>query len=361
VQTDRGRAVIRLAERYVVSLGPETALSLGGDTDQGWTVSLEQGQLLAVVSADRGPTRFTVQTRAGEVRVLGTIFAVDAGLDQVQVSVLRGQVEVAGRDRAGKRLIAGTTATVGRGQVRALDAAQEEPLWQQVRLAELVSADQLSQLEIQSSPPGVEVRLDHVVLGLTPIAVSPRSGQHQLALVAKGETVLREELHLGPGQSVKRMIDLAALQRAGPPVSGDAGVDSGALHAAEGYLSAAELVDRAQTLASQKKWTRAARSYSQLIQRFPKRKEARTSLVSLGLIYLDRLGRPAHALTLFERYLALSGRQALDQEALEGKVRALRRLGRTAAEKKAIVQFLERFPFALGAQKMKKRLAELDS
>jgi hypothetical protein len=69
------------------------------------------------------------------------------------------------------------------------------------------------------------------------------------------------------------------------------------------------------------------------------------------------LGSPKRALTAFEAYLAAGG--PLEPEALHGKVRALRALGRKGDERATIRNYLERYPEGFQAPALKKRLADL--
>jgi len=70
------------------------------------------------------------------------------------------------------------------------------------------------------------------------------------------------------------------------------------------------------------------------------------------------LGNAHAALAAFDAYL--TGNGSLRQEALYGRIRALRALGKTAPERAAIASFLEAFPESVQASPLRARLAELD-
>lgn len=80
--------------------------------------------------------------------------------------------------------------------------------------------------------------------------------------------------------------------------------------------------------------------------------------VVIGNLELD-LGAPRRALTSFDEYLARGG--PLQQEALHGKARALRLLGRPAEEESVIRRYLAAYPTGFQAPTLRKRLASLDA
>jgi hypothetical protein len=76
--------------------------------------------------------------------------------------------------------------------------------------------------------------------------------------------------------------------------------------------------------------------------------------VSLGELLLSELADPAGALRSFESYLKAPG--ALTPEARYGRIRALGRLGRVAAEQAAIEQFVHDYPRSVQAANLKAKL-----
>jgi TolA-binding protein len=95
--------------------------------------------------------------------------------------------------------------------------------------------------------------------------------------------------------------------------------------------------------------------YQELESRFPGSPEAVLTHVMVGRL---QLGRGANTLALVEflRYLRAEPRGALAQEALEGKARALERLGRVTEERAAWQQLLSRFPNSVYAETARERL-----
>jgi hypothetical protein len=82
--------------------------------------------------------------------------------------------------------------------------------------------------------------------------------------------------------------------------------------------------------------------------------------VSLGTLELDRLGQPAAALRSFEAYLAARPRGPLAEEAAHGRAQALRALGRTCDEIRALRAFLRDHPAALHHRRAARRLADAE-
>lgn len=104
---------------------------------------------------------------------------------------------------------------------------------------------------------------------------------------------------------------------------------------------------------------RAAHSlYERLRSSYPASPEARTVLVTMGKLELD-LGRPERALASFDAYLAAGGALAL--EAQSGKIRALRALGHADGERRAIREYLSRFPNGFEAPALARRLSALSA
>jgi TolA-binding protein len=94
--------------------------------------------------------------------------------------------------------------------------------------------------------------------------------------------------------------------------------------------------------------------YAELQSRYPRSSEASTSRVTLGTLLLN--GDPVAALANFDAYLA-SGARSLAAEALVGRARAYRALGRRAESLRAWQEVEARFPtsvYAAEAREMTK-------
>lgn len=122
---------------------------------------------------------------------------------------------------------------------------------------------------------------------------------------------------------------------------------------AEGLLS------RAQTQLRDGSARQALRTYKRLIDRFPRSGEATAARVSMGRLEL-RLGRPKAALAHFDAYLAASA-GGLVEEARYGRIRALRKLGRSAQELGSIEAFLAEYAGSVYTARLRKRAQELST
>jgi len=99
--------------------------------------------------------------------------------------------------------------------------------------------------------------------------------------------------------------------------------------------------------------------YQELQARFPGSPEAMLSHVMVGRLQLGR-GANTLALAEFGRYLKAEPGGALAQEALEGKARALQRLGRVAEQRAAYQELLRRYPTSIYARTARERLGGSD-
>jgi TolA-binding protein len=136
------------------------------------------------------------------------------------------------------------------------------------------------------------------------------------------------------------------------PLTGNRGVPSEPADDAGTLFAAANAARGAGDLRT------AALRYQLLERRYPASPEATVSLVSAGDL-LARLGEPASALERFERYLATDARGPLASEALFGRARCLRDLGRRRDELETWRELLRRFPGSAYETTARARLDEL--
>jgi predicted Zn-dependent protease len=122
--------------------------------------------------------------------------------------------------------------------------------------------------------------------------------------------------------------------------------------------SPGQLLAKARSALKRGETGAALSAYRNLRKTYPNSPEAATVLVTMGKLEL-RQNSPASALTAFDSYLKRGG--PLRPEALAGRVRALRALGRTAEERRAIESYLASYPKGFEALALKKRLSALSS
>ncbi len=123
---------------------------------------------------------------------------------------------------------------------------------------------------------------------------------------------------------------------------------------ADARRARAALLSTAQAHVEEGDRGRAIKAYRKLVDDHAGSSEARLARVSLGRLYLED-GQGSKALVQFRKYLKRSGGQ-LREEALYGEIRALRSLGRKAAEQEAIERFLDAHPRSIYAAGLRRRL-----
>ncbi|MDC0668007.1 tetratricopeptide repeat protein [Nannocystis radixulma] len=116
----------------------------------------------------------------------------------------------------------------------------------------------------------------------------------------------------------------------------------------EAIASPEELLREAQARLGDGEAARAIAAYETLLRHHPRSVEAQAARISLGNLLLVR-NQPARALRAFDRYLGGD----LAEEALYGKIGALRRLGRAREVEAASAEFLARYPDSLYAPKLR--------
>jgi tetratricopeptide (TPR) repeat protein len=170
-----------------------------------------------------------------------------------------------------------------------------------------------------------------------------------------------ERLRLGDAQpsaltTEDRERDLALLPPERRALLSSALESAGASEAAR-VATPDALLERALALRAQGDFRLAAETYRKIHEMSPKSAAGGTALVARGELLLSSLSDPRGALASFDTYLAQKG--ALSREAEFGRVRALRALGRTADERRAIAEFLSQYPDAPQSRVLRQRLAAL--
>lgn len=122
-------------------------------------------------------------------------------------------------------------------------------------------------------------------------------------------------------------------------------------------VSAADLFRAALEARREGELERAFELHGRLQREFPSSEQAVLSRMTYATLLLD-LGNAAAALVEFDWYLAGHSRP-LAAEALVGRARALRRLGRTAEETRAWIEVKQKYPGSIYARRADERLSEL--
>ena len=119
-------------------------------------------------------------------------------------------------------------------------------------------------------------------------------------------------------------------------------------------LDAADLFADARAAALRGEFTEAAALYTSLQKRFASSPQAHVSRVVLGRLYLEHLVEPRSALAQFDAYLVQGG--ANRPEALLGRARALRALGRVQEEVETLRTLVDAYPQSLYVAPAEERL-----
>ena len=122
--------------------------------------------------------------------------------------------------------------------------------------------------------------------------------------------------------------------------------------------TAASLFSEANSVRRSGEVRKAIALYQALRQRFPASSQAMLSAISLGELLLGE-GDPAGAITAYAAYLRDAPQGTLTEEALYGRARGLRMLGRGAEEGQTWEELVRRFPRSAYQPLASRRLREL--
>ncbi len=363
IAVEKGNIVLGLSRKTRVHVSESSEIVLERLRSDVTKISLIKGNLLAAVEPGQEKPKYVVSTDHGRVVVTGTIFSVHKEAVDTIVKVFRGSVRVEKNEAPPLTITASQQSAITSEQISDIETEEEDLALAIVRSMEFLSEQKEVTLKIRSVPSGATVRLDDIALGGTPLIAAARTGNRDLELVLDGHTPVREQLQLGPGDTVSRVFDMnpigeSAANRMSPKTAVEIDRQASTRKIGE-TVSAKELLKRARSLRAKRDWSGAAAVYKELRRVFPRSAEARTAPISLGVIQLDHLGLPNQALKSFDAYLRESSGGALTAEALHGRARALKNLGRNRGEKTTLQRLLEEHPSSLRAPETRRRLAEM--
>ena len=351
-----GRLVVDLGAGVRLYLVAQTEVEITRLSSAGMEVNLVSGRIIASVDPMRSGPEFAVSTEEGTVVAQGTVFSVEVTADCVRVGVMRGEVSLEEKGGSVRTIGLGQSVVMGLPVVAGLCAQAEEEAQSVLKMLDMLTSSDSASMYLRSLPVGAIVSVDKVTIGRTPLFAAIRAGHRALELEMDGRAPVRELVELGRGTEISRVFALEEFVDS----EGAATIESSRPQGIRVvHATPSELLAGAQGQRASRNWKGAAKIYSELIRAYPRSVEARISLISLGVIQLDHLGQPGKALGSFGRYLSSSRSGALAQEAAWGKTRALAKLSRKQAEKKALEEFLGNFPGAIQAPMATKRLREL--
>jgi len=347
ISTGEGRACLTIDPGIDVCLAANTTVELTSLVTSRIRLRVRQGTALAALSRRAPGSSFALATADVSATAHGTQYAVRRDGVASEVLVVEGAVEVSrGRERqlvdAHSRVVvpAGTGAfvssPVGRSEEAKLLALRApHRLW---------TSAAVGVLDLVASPfSAAQVSIDDEAPLPLPLQTFAGAGTHRIQWrdASGAETTAWVEI---PAGETRRLV--------APPVSSPRAVTSEPVE----KPSATVLLEHARRELARAKPRQALALYEQLRATYPASTEARTVLVTMGKLELD-LARPDRALSRFDAYLREGG--TLVPEALAGKARALRALGRSQEERVTIQKYLTAHPHGFDAPLFAKRLQQL--
>lgn len=348
VTVDSGQVALALPSKINILLEKGSKVEFSKLNKDGYELSLKSGSVLASVDPKTPRPGFAVRTDAGTVMVTGTVFSVRTG-EQSDVRVLRGSVRLDEPGRAARSVKTRQGSVLGGDSLFEIPAADVKLLKQQSVTLDMLDVASGGSVTLNSDPSGASVYLDGSPIGSTPLTANVKAGSRSVEVSKRGHRTVRELVDVPSKGSLTRRFKLEAK----PVAAAKAPVK------ATPKLSAANLLKQANEHRVAKRWKAAAGSYEDLLKAYPRSGQARIARISLADIQLDHLRQPAKALRQYNAYLKGGGSGAVAQEASHGRIRALRAMGKAKAEKSAIEAFLTKYPRAISAPALKKRLAKL--
>lgn len=348
VVTREGRACLTIDPAIDVCLGAHGAARVESLDASRIAVRVEAGTVLATLAPREGRRSFALLAGDVVATAHGTVFAVERGSDgAVEVVVVEGSVEVArGASFAtsvsehSRVRLHGSSTSVERG---AVGRSEEAKLLALGAPRGLWASPNVGVLEVRGREAGLEVAIDDQAPLRLPLHAFVPAGKRRIAVRSAGGTETVSTVDVAAGET-RRLVVPETEAPAEPAQTSAAAPSAAALLGAARRELGAGRTDAALAL------------YRRLRASYPSSPEAKTVLVTMGKLELDRQ-QPARALVHFDAYLASGG--PLSQEALAGKIGALRALGKSGEEKQAIELYLQRHPGGFQAPALRKRLESL--
>ncbi|HWA72601.1 MAG TPA: tetratricopeptide repeat protein [Polyangiaceae bacterium] len=349
VRTRSGYACLTVDPQIDVCLERDSELVLESLAEANVRVRVLGGAVVAALSPRSAQRTFSLVHGEFAATAHGTVFAVAAGSAEApaRISVMEGKVLVS-RDRGEARLL-GAHASLELGRGRAgmggvLGRSEEARFYSLLAPRELWQAKNLGVLRIGASASAQRVAVNERGPFPLPLTTFVAAGEHRLSFSPSS----------GPPVTVDTRVEAGAVQAVAVPDATRKAVPQAEV--ASKIPSAAALLDEARQKLVHGDARGARESYQRLRASYPASGEATTVLVTLGKLELD-LGEPKRAFAAFDTYLKRGG--PLAPEALSGKIRALRALGRAAEERAAIEEYLSRHASGFDTPAFRTRLETL--
>jgi hypothetical protein len=275
-------------------------------------------------------TSFGIVTRDSESVAVGTSFqvAIEGESAGSVTRVFHGIVAVQAQGQAPRRVVAHQSFESKTKNLRAMTAAEEGALVALV--AAPVSRDIAGSqvVSIESVPSAAQVTVDGRVAGETPVSLLLAPGTHRVEIAREGHA---PEQHTIDVRDSAQSLNVTLSE-----------VVPTAVEAAPTEMTPERLLGQAKLALSHREFDSADEVMERLETTFPKSAQARVALLARAELKLDAQNDAASALPLFDAYLQRGG--SLREQALFGKIRALRVLNRTEEMNDALRRVKAEFP-----------------
>jgi TolA-binding protein len=300
------------AAGHISLLGPGRAL-LANDA----RLVLEGGLLIAEIDHGAIPG-FTVEAGEVEVRVVGTIFSVDArDRERITVFVARGAVEIHTRSGGSTRLAAGQrwsgTVEEGAGSVLSEALAAHDRI-------RPIRGRRSGVVRLFGEPDGSQVNLQNVALGSAPIAVRLPIGEHRFFIESSSRAPSEISVVITEGEVTRARYDLPAIVDTStrseaipePPTPAPTPLPKQRRKrlAIEPELTAEALYARAEEALRAGDRDRAKDELRSLVRRFPE-----DALASAALYELARMSESGEARGYLEELLSRRSDRGIEEPA----------------------------------------------
>jgi hypothetical protein len=151
--TRDGSAIVTLPFGIVICLSRDTALSIREESGGGLVVDFSYGSAMFALDPERKRQGFRVETGVGRIQVKGTVFTVESEEGSVSVHLHRGKLTVRETNGASRSVGSGQSMVLGNPgtQVVSMEATSQMKTWAQ-KLTSLGLADHLSTLRAETNP-----------------------------------------------------------------------------------------------------------------------------------------------------------------------------------------------------------------
>jgi ferric-dicitrate binding protein FerR (iron transport regulator) len=363
IETDAGQACLTIDPGIDVCLAAHSRAKLTTLQGERWAVNVEAGLCLATLSHRAAGATFSLTTDKLRAEAKGTTFGVDLRGTAAAVVVLDGSVEVTAGSRA--NLIAAhsrwTDQPSAPNTLAAIGRAEEAQLRELLAPLALGRTGDVGILTLLGNQMGLRATLDDGKSFALPLETFVATGQHRLIVKSPDgtETHYTTEIRAGEHTEMKVGVDQPAQTNKRAPLGSPHPAPSPGESPQRADSSPKLLLEQARAQLKAGNTAAALARYAELKRSFPSSSEARTVLPLMGKLELEQRRNPAQALVYFDAYLSAPG--ALAQEALSGRIRALRALGRLSEERRAIEEYRGRYPASLETRSLTERLRAIDA